>query len=80
MKAKGAVVMAGDLKRVASKAATMNGSKEMRGSRVLWQLYLDDGEDQRLSSKSVDGVPPPASTRAALNVAPGCIYSAHWEL
>ena len=36
--------MAGDLKRVASKAGTMNGSKDMRGSRVLWLLCLvDDG-------------------------------------
>ena len=70
-------MMAGNLKRVASKAGTMNGSKDMRGSRVLWLLCLvDDGTRRRLDGNA-DGVPPPASTRAALNVAPGRIDSDH---
>ena len=72
--------MAGDLKRVASKAGTMNGSKDMRGSRVLWLLCLvDDGTRQRLDDNA-DGVPPPASTRAALNFAPGHSPSARCAL
>ena len=59
--------MAGDLKRVASKAGTMNGSKDMRGSRVLWLLCLVDDGTQRRLDENADGVPPPASTRTAFN-------------
>ena len=72
--------MAGDLKRVASKAGTMNGSKDMHGSRVLWLLCLvDDGTRRRLD-ENADGVPPPASTRAALNFAPAHSPSAQRAL
>ena len=39
--------MAGDLKRVASKAATMNGVKGTRRSRDLRLLCLDDGGGER---------------------------------
>ena len=47
--------MAGDLKQVASKAGTLNGSKDMRGSRVLWLLCLvDDGTRRRLD-ENADG-------------------------
>ena len=48
--------MAGDLKRVASKAGTMNGSKDMRGSRVLWLLCLVDDGTQRRLDENADGV------------------------
>ena len=72
--------MAGDLKRVASKAGTMNGSKDMRGSRVLWLLCLVDDGTQRRLDENADGVPPPASARAALNFAPGHSPSAHCAL
>ena len=47
VKAIGAVVMAGELKRVASKASMTNGSKETRGSHTLWLLCLDDDGAQR---------------------------------
>ena len=72
--------MAGDLKRVASKAGTMNGSKDMHGSRVLWLLCLVDDGTQRRLDENADGVPPPASARAALNFAPGHSPSAHCAL
>ena len=69
--------MAGDLKQVASKAGTLNGSKDMRGSRVLRLLCLVDDDTQRRLDENPNGVPPPASARAALNAAPGRTYSAH---
>ena len=76
VKANGAVVMAGDLARVASKASMINGSKEMRGSHTLWLLCLDDDGARRRTSRALHGVPPHSSTRTALNVAPGRIDDA----
>ena len=60
VKAIGAVVMAGELKRVASKASTTNGSKGKRGSHTLWLLCLDDDGARPLVAKAGHGVPPPA--------------------
>ena len=77
VKANGAVVMAGDLARVTSKASMINGSKETRGSHTLWLLCLVDDGARRRTSRALHGVPPHSSTRAALNVAPGRTYSAH---
>ena len=77
VKAKGAVVMAGDLARVAPKAGMTNGSKGTLGSHTLWLLCLVDDGARRRTSRALHGVPPHSSTRTALNVAPGCIDGAH---
>ena len=55
VKAIGAVVMAGELKRVASKASTTNGSKGKRGSHTLWLLCLDDDGARPLVAKAGHG-------------------------